>query len=84
MDKSQKSADCTQWEDEPLAVITDVTQQALTEMAKSWRAKGKTHGISHRSGHHDTVPKGTSPSKVDELCSVETVRAPLSSPKQAI
>jgi hypothetical protein len=43
MDKSQKSADCTQWEDEPLAVITDVTQQALTEMAKSWGAKGKTH-----------------------------------------
>jgi hypothetical protein len=67
MDKSQKSAHCTQWEDEPWAVITGVTQQALTEMAKSWGAKGKTHGIPQRSGHHGTVPKGTSPSKVDEL-----------------
>jgi hypothetical protein len=84
MDKSQRSAQCTQWEDESWAVITEVTQQALTEMAKSWRAKGKTHGIPQRSGHHGTVPEGTSLSKVDELCSAEAMRAPLSSPKRAI
>jgi hypothetical protein len=27
-------------------------QQTVTEMTKSWRAKGETHGIPHRSGHH--------------------------------
>ena len=32
--------------------ITEVAQQAVTETTKSWRAKGETHGISHRSGDH--------------------------------
>jgi hypothetical protein len=27
-------------------------EQAVTEMTKSWRAKGETHGIPHRSDHH--------------------------------
>ena len=39
-------------EHELQAVITEVAQQAVTEMTKSWRAKGETHGIPHRSGHH--------------------------------
>ncbi len=34
------------------AVITQVAQQAVTETTKSFRAKGETHGIPHRSGHH--------------------------------
>jgi hypothetical protein len=72
MDKSQKSAHCTQREDEPWAVITEVMQQALTEMAKSWGAKGKTYGTLHRPGHHGTVPEGTSPSKVNSAEAVRT------------
>jgi hypothetical protein len=36
------SAQCTQWEDEPRAVITEVAQQGVTETTKSWRAKTRT------------------------------------------
>ena len=35
-------------------VITEVAQQAVTEMTKSWRAKGESHGIPHRSDHHSS------------------------------
>ena len=32
--------------------LSSVSWQAVTETAKSWRAKGETHGIPHRYGHH--------------------------------
>ena len=55
------------------AVITEVTQQAVTETTKSWRAKGEP--MEYLTDLVTRVPEGTSPDKVDELRAAEAVHA---------
>jgi hypothetical protein len=76
------SARCTQWEDEPRAVIKEVAQQVVQKRLNPVERREKP--MEYLTDLVTTVPEGTSPVKVDELRAAEAVRAPLSSPKRAI
>jgi muconolactone D-isomerase len=49
------------------------TQQAVTEMAKSWLTKGET--MEYLTDMVTSVPEGTSLARIDELRTAEAVRA---------
>jgi muconolactone D-isomerase len=67
------SARCTQWEDEPRAVITEVAQQVVQKRLNPVERKEKP--MEYLTDLVTTVPEGTSPVKVDELRAAEAVRA---------
>jgi len=66
-------ARCTQWEDEPRAVITEVAQQVVQKRLNPVERKEKP--MEYLTDLVTTVPEGTSPVKVDELRASEAVRA---------
>jgi hypothetical protein len=59
------SARCTQWEDEPRAVIKEVAQQVVQKRLNPVERREKP--MEYLTDLVTTVPEGTSPVKVDEL-----------------
>ena len=67
------SARCTQWDDEPRAVITEVAQQVAQKRLNPVERKEKP--MEYLTDLVTTVPEGTSPVKVDELRAAELAKA---------